>query len=82
MSDTLGELDAAIQRHIGTAFEGAVVDHWFLVTHSQTLAKFDVSNYRIVTPDTQAIHLDAGLLKVAQMIVKDSWDSAYEEEDE
>lgn len=81
MSDTLRELDEAIQAHIAAAFEGALVDSWILVTHSQSIDQHTTSNYRIVTPDVQPIHVDAGLMKMGDLIIKDSWEDAFEDDD-
>lgn len=81
MTDTLRILDEAIQAHIAVAFEGAIVDSWILVTHSQDIENHTTSNYRIVTPDVQPIHVDAGLVQMGSMIIRDSWDSAFDEDD-
>jgi hypothetical protein len=82
MTDTLRNLDDAIQAHIANAFEGAITDAWVLVCHSSSLDAHTVSNYRIVTPDVQPIHTDAGLVEMAKMIIRDSWDNAYDDEDD
>ena len=82
MTDTLRALDEAIQAHIAANFEGSITDGWILVTHSQTLEKHQVSNYRIVTPDTQPIHVDSGLIQTGQMIIRDSWDDSFNEDDD
>ena len=81
MSDTLRALDEAIQQYVAATFDGALTGAWVLVTHSQTLDNPNVSNYRITTPDVQPIHVDAGLVKMAGLIIQDSWDGAYDEGD-
>lgn len=78
MTDTLAALDAAIQAHIATAYEGAFVDGWVLVTSSQALEHHDESNYRIVTPETQPFHVDCGLVEIARKITGDAWDAAFD----
>lgn len=82
MTDTLRAVEEAIQQHIATTFDGALVDSWIVVTHSQTIEKHDVSNYRIITHDTQPFHVDAGLLTVGDQIIQDSWDDGYEDDDD
>ena len=82
MSDTLAALDEAIQKHIAANFPGSITDAWILVTHSQTIEKHQVSNYRIVTPASQPIHVDAGMKWAAKMILRDSWDGAFNDGDD
>jgi hypothetical protein len=82
MSDTLRALDEAIQHHIAAAFEGSLVDRWVLVTHSQTLERSNVSNYRVVTPDVQPVHVDRGLLATGEQIVQDSWADGSDDDDD
>lgn len=83
MSDTLAELDQAIQRHIGTVGEGAVAEAWILVVHSQQVDDNDaLSGYRIVTSETQPHHVDRGLIEVGRTIVQDSWDEYLTEVDD
>lgn len=82
MTDTLANLEAAIQAHIGSIFEGEHVDGWVCVIHSQTIDAHTTSNYRIVTPDVQPHHIDAGLLATGDKIVQDSWDYASTTDDE
>jgi hypothetical protein len=72
--NTLHAIDAAIQAHIASHFEGALVDSWVIVTHAQTLDAGNVSNYRLVTPTVQPFHVDAGLLRMGERIMSDSWD--------
>lgn len=79
-ADTLRAIDEAIQAHIATHYEGALVDSWIVVTHSQTIAAHDVSNYRIVTHDTQPYHVDAGLLATGKKIIDDSWDDSFDDD--
>lgn len=81
MTDTLAALDAAIQAHIAEAFEGGYVDAWVLVTSSSTIEDHDISNYRLVTPETQPFHVDNGLVQVATRIMTDSWDSFGDDDD-
>jgi hypothetical protein len=79
---TLRDLDEAVQAYIANTFNGALTDSWLLVTHSQTLEDHGVSNYRIVTPESQPIHVDSGLVHMSKMIIRDSWDNAYDDGDE
>lgn len=81
MSDNLRELDEAVQKYVAATFDGARTGAWVLITHSQTLENPNVSNYRITTPEVQPIHVDAGLVKIAGLIVQDSWDGAFDDED-
>lgn len=84
MADTLRALDAAVQAHIAENFPGAVTDSWVLVTHSNGLQDddHDLHNYRMISAsDTQPWHTDAGLIAVANRIVKDAWDFAGEDDD-
>lgn len=78
MTDSLEALDAAIQRHIAESFPGALTSSWLLVAHSQELDddRQGISNYRIVTPESQPLHVDWGLARVGDRIVKDSWDAS------
>ena len=82
MSDSLRGLDAAIQTYIATNYEGSLVDSWILVTHSQNVEQHTTSNYRIITPDVQPIHVDAGLLATGERIVQDSWDESFDDTDD
>lgn len=82
MTDTLAALEQAIQAHIADAFEGSLVDSWIIVTHSQQVERHDLSNYRIVTPESQPIHVDRGLLDIGEQIAVDSWDNAWDEDDD
>lgn len=50
------------------------------MTHSQQIESHDVSNYRIITQETQPLHTDAGLIEVARMIIRDSWDDGSEDD--
>lgn len=82
MTDTLRALDEAIQAHIAASYEGSYVDSWILVTSSATLEAHDISNYRIVTPESQPYHVDAGLMHVGRQIMADSWDAWTEDDDD
>ena len=85
MTNTLAELDAAIQRYVAENFPGALTGAWMVVTHSQSLedGRDGISNYRIITPESQPLHIDWGLARVGERIVKDSWDNdSYEEDDD
>lgn len=82
MTDTLAALETAVQNHIGTLYEGSLVDGWILVCHAQTVEQHDMSNYRIITPETQPHHVDAGLVHVGGAIIKDSWDAALTDGDD
>jgi hypothetical protein len=82
LTDTLRTVDEAIQAHIAEKFEGALVDSWIIVAHAQTIEGGNVSNYRIVTHETQPLHVDAGLLDIGRQIVRDTWDAAYEDDDD
>lgn len=81
MTDELADVDRAIQAYISRHFEGALVDSWIVVTHSQQIESHDLSNYRIITPDSQPFHIDDGLISTGQRIVDDSWDRALADED-
>lgn len=80
MADTLRALDEAIQAHIAEAYEGSYVDSWILITSSSTLENHDISNYRLVTPETQPFHVDTGLVQVGKRIMDDSWDAAFDDD--
>lgn len=84
MTDTLAELDAAIQRHIGELFPGAVTGSWILVTAGQRLedGTDGACDYRLVTPEAQPVHVVEGLLRVGERIAQDSWDSIWFDSDE
>lgn len=82
MADTLDNLEAAIQAHIAAVYEGSYVDSWILVTHSQTVSEHQTSNYRIVTPSSQPIHVDSGLVATGKLIIRDSWDSSWDDGDD
>ena len=77
MTDTLDDLDRAIQRHVAEMSEGGFAESWIVVAHSQHAADTDgISAYRIITSDTQPHHVDAGLIEVGKAIIRESWDAA------
>ena len=85
MSDTLRDLDAAVQRHIAEAFPGEITDAWILISHSNGLDDntHDLHNYRMTSAsDSQPHHVDAGLVSVANRIIQDSWDYADHGDDD
>ena len=83
MSDTLDELDRAIQRHVAEVSEGGFAESWIVVAHSQQVDDSDaISGYRIITSDTQPHHVDAGLIEVGKAIIRESWDTALSGDDD
>lgn len=81
--DSLEALERAIQNHIAEAFPGHVTDAWIVVTHSNTLDDdtHDLHNYRLVTNESQAWHVDSGLVAAAYRMTRDAWDYDAETED-
>lgn len=75
MTDTLNAVDQAIQKHVGEITDGAFAEAWIIVVHSQHVHG-DTSGYRIITSETQAHHVDAGLIQVGHEIVQASFDDA------
>lgn len=82
MTDTLQAVEDAVQAHIASHFEGAYVDSFIVICHSQTIEKHDLSNYRIITRDTQPIHVDMGLIETGRAIIRDSWNAGYDEDED
>ena len=77
MTDTLRGIDEAIQRHVSETMSGKIPDAWIIVVHAQSLGDdHQVSNYTIITSDTQPHHVDAGLIEVGKAIIRESWDAA------
>lgn len=80
MSDeTRTGLDNAISAHIADIFPGHYTSGWVVIVSSTTLDKPNSTNYRMLTPETQPLHVDEGLLTVGRKIIQDSWD--YNEAD-
>ena len=83
MTDTLRGIDEAIQRHVSETMSGKIPDAWIIVVHAQSLGDdHQVSNYTIITSDTQPLHVDAGLIHIGSQIVTDSWDAGFASEDD
>lgn len=79
---THADIDAAIAAHVADMFPGYYTSGWVLVSASAHLEKPNAINYRLVTADNQALHIDAGLLDVGKKIIKDSWDYNDEEDED
>jgi len=82
MTDTLQAVENAIQKHIASHFEGALVDSWVIVCHAQNIEEHDLSNYRLLTPETQPFHVDAGLMDVGERIIAGAWDDWNPDDDD
>lgn len=67
------DLDNAISQHVAETFPGFYTEGWVVVAVSATLDNPKVKNYRILTPESQPFHADAGLLDVGRLILKDAW---------
>lgn len=82
MSDeTRADLEASISAHIADAYPGDYTSGWIVVVASSSLDRPEATNYRLVSPDGQAFHIDDGLISVAKKIIRDSWDQDGEEDD-
>lgn len=80
-NETHAALDATISAHIADTYPGDYTSGWIVIVASSSLDRPEATNYRLVSPDGQAFHIDDGLISVGKKIIRDSWDLDGEEDD-